>query len=55
MNLAAPHIGFVLAAYAIAVVVIAGMILTTLLDYRDLKKKLERAAARATNSRDTAH
>lgn len=55
MNLAAPHIGFVLAAYAIAFVVIAGMILATVFDYRDLKKKLERAAARAASSRDTAH
>lgn len=55
MNLTAPHIGFVVAAYAIAFVVIAGMILATLIDYRDLRKKLERAAARAVNSRDTVH
>jgi heme exporter protein CcmD len=55
MNLAAPHVGFVLAAYAIAFVVITGMILATILDYRGLKKKLQQAAARASRGRDHAH
>lgn len=55
MNLAAPHIGFVLAAYGIAVVVIGGMILATLLDYSGLKKKLEQAAARTSQGGDAAH
>jgi heme exporter protein CcmD len=55
MNLAAPHIGFVLAAYAIAFVVITSMILATILDYRGLKKKLEQVATRATRGRDDAH
>jgi len=53
MNLAAPHIGFVIAAYAIAFVVIAGMIVVTLADYRSLKKALERLATRARLVRDT--
>jgi len=52
MNLAAPHVGFVIAAYAIAFVVIAGMVVATLADYRSLKRNLERVAARARLGRD---
>jgi heme exporter protein CcmD len=55
MNLDAPHIGFVLAAYGIAFVVISGMILATVLDYRSVRKKLDRIAARAPHGRDTTH
>jgi heme exporter protein D len=46
MNFAAPHIGFVIAAYAIAFVVIGGMVIGTLVDYRSLKKSLERVETR---------
>ncbi len=46
MNLAAPHIGFVIAAYAIAFVVIGGMVIGTLVNYRTLKKQLERVETR---------
>ncbi|MDR3407993.1 MAG: heme exporter protein CcmD [Methylovirgula sp.] len=54
MNLAAPHVGYVIAAYAIAFVVIAAMILGTLIDYRTLKRNLERIAARANNGQDAS-
>jgi heme exporter protein CcmD len=52
MNFAAPHIGFVIAAYAIAFVVIGGMVIGTLFDYRSLKKSLERVETRARGQRD---
>lgn len=52
MNLAAPHVGYVIAAYGIAFVVIAVMILGTLIDYRTLKSSLERITARPRNGRD---
>ena len=52
MNLAAPHSGFVIAAYAIAFVVIAAMVIGTLADYRSLKKSLARIAARARHIGD---
>jgi heme exporter protein CcmD len=52
MNFAAPHIGFVIAAYAIAFVVIGGMIVGTLADYRTLKKSLERVEARMRRVQD---
>ncbi len=51
MNLAAPHVGYVIAAYGIAFVVIAVMILATLIDYRTLKRSLERIAARPRDGR----
>jgi heme exporter protein CcmD len=54
MNLAAPHIGFVIAAYGIAFVVIGSMIVATLLDYRGLKTRLEKVAARAAQGGDSA-
>ena len=38
----APHIGFVVAAYAIAAVVLLGMIGAVLADYRVQRKALER-------------
>ena len=41
-----PHTGFIAAAYAIATVVIAAMIVTILADHRSLKKSLERFGAR---------
>jgi len=54
MNLAAPHIGFVIAAYGLAFAVIGGMILATIFDYRSLTKKLAEVAARAAQSGDQA-
>jgi heme exporter protein CcmD len=53
MNLAAPHIGFVIAAYAIAFVVIASMVIGTLLDSRSLKKSLERVETRTRRAQDS--
>jgi heme exporter protein CcmD len=35
-----PHFGFVVAAYALAVVIVAGMIVTILADYMRLKQAL---------------
>ena len=35
-----PHFGFVVAAYALALVIVAGMIVTILADYRRLKQAL---------------
>ena len=35
-----PHFGFVVAAYAIAFVIVAGMIVTILADYKRLKQAL---------------
>ncbi len=52
MNFAAPHIGFVIAAYSIAFVVIGGMVIGTLVDYRSLKKSLERVETRTRGQRD---
>ncbi len=37
-----PHLGFIVAAFAVAAVVVAGMIGAILLDYRDLKGRLAR-------------
>ena len=36
-----PHIGFVIAAYALAFVIVAGMIVTILADYMRLKQALQ--------------
>ncbi|MGH6817499.1 MAG: heme exporter protein CcmD [Methylovirgula sp.] len=47
-----PHTGFVVAAYLVALVVIAGMIAATLADYTGLKKRLERLAARTGRGLD---
>ncbi len=35
-----PHLGFVIAAYALAFVIVAGMIVTILADYMRLKQAL---------------
>jgi heme exporter protein CcmD len=37
-----PHLGFIVAAYAVTAVAIAAMIAAVLLDYRDLTAKLAR-------------
>jgi heme exporter protein CcmD len=37
-----PHIGFVVAAYAIAAIVLVGMVVAVLADYRALRKALRR-------------
>ena len=37
-----PHLGFIVAAYAVAVVVILGMIAAVWWDYRDLLARLAR-------------
>jgi len=52
-----PHIGFVIAAYSVAAVVIAAMIGSVLIDYRRLGVHLDQAtraleAARGTKDRD---
>jgi heme exporter protein CcmD len=50
-----PHTGFIVAAYATAVVVIGGMIAATILDHRALRKALARVGAligRAADQRD---
>ena len=44
-----PHLGFVIAAYALAFVIVAGMIVTILVDYMRLKQAL------ASLSRGTHH
>ena len=43
-----PHFGFVVAAYARAFVIVAGMIVTILADYRRLKQALS-ALSRGTH------
>ncbi len=35
-----PHLGFIIAAYALAFVIVAGMVVTILADYRNLKQAL---------------
>jgi heme exporter protein CcmD len=47
-----PNSGFVVVAYLVALVVIAGMIVATLVDYAGLKKRLERLAARTERGLD---
>ncbi len=41
-----PHAGFILAAYGIATIVVVTMIVTILADYRGLRRRLARFAAR---------
>jgi heme exporter protein CcmD len=48
--MADPHIGFVIAAYSVAAVVLAGMIGSIVLDYRRLNADL----AKATRALDEA-
>jgi hypothetical protein len=45
-----PHIGFIIAAYAVAVATIGAMIAWVVLDFRNLSAKL----ARATHALDSA-
>jgi|GEM_PF-1684484 heme exporter protein CcmD len=40
-----PHLGFVAAAYALAFVIVAGMIVTIIADYRNLTRALSSFAA----------
>ncbi|MFZ0558887.1 MAG: heme exporter protein CcmD [Methylovirgula sp.] len=47
-----PNVGFVVAAYLVALAVIAGMIVATIADYAGLKKRLERLAARTDRGLD---
>ena len=52
-----PHFGFVIVAYAIAFVIIAGMILAILRDYSTLRQALSRFPAgdrRAAREAETA-
>jgi heme exporter protein CcmD len=41
-----PHLGFIIAAYGIAAVVVAAMIAAILLDYRDLSARLAKLETR---------
>ena len=43
---AIPHLGFIVAAYAVAAVGVAAMIAAILLDYRDLTAKLAKLETR---------
>lgn len=50
-----PNIGFVIAAYVVAFVIIVSMIVVTIADHASLKKSLSKLAARtgsAANDRD---
>ena len=42
MNEASPHIGFVIAAYALAAIVLTAMVVAVFADYRAQKKALRR-------------
>ena len=37
-----PHLGFIVAAFAVAAIVVAGMVASILWDYRDLQARLAR-------------
>jgi heme exporter protein CcmD len=41
-----PHIGYIIAAYAVAAGAVVAMIVTILLDYRELTARLAELAAR---------
>ena len=41
-----PYFGFILAAYLVGFTVITGMIVVTIVDYRNLKHRLARLSAR---------
>jgi heme exporter protein CcmD len=41
-----PHLGFIIAAYGIAAVVVAAMIVAILVDYRDLTARLAKFETR---------
>jgi heme exporter protein CcmD len=51
--MADPHIGFVIAAYAVAATAIAAMIAMVLLDYRSLSVNLDRATRALEAARPT--
>jgi heme exporter protein CcmD len=55
MNFSDANAGFVIAAYLVAFVVIAGMIIGTVADYRGLKRALARLAERAGDAPDARH
>jgi heme exporter protein CcmD len=42
-----PHLGFVIAAYVVGFLLLGGMILAIWLDYRSLKRALEKFSARS--------
>ena len=46
-----PHIGFILAAYAVTFAVVGGTAVAVLLDRRSLRRTLERLEARAGRGR----
>jgi heme exporter protein CcmD len=52
--LADPHIGFVIAAYSIAAVVLAAMICSVVLDYRRLSAHLDQATRALEEARRRA-
>jgi heme exporter protein CcmD len=45
-----PYFGFIFAAYAVAATVIVAMIVVTLLDYRSLRRALDRLSVRTGRS-----
>ncbi len=47
-----PYFGFILAAYLTGFTIITGMIVATILDYRNLKRLLARLAARTGRAID---
>jgi heme exporter protein CcmD len=49
-----PHIGFILAAYAVTAAVVGGAVAAVLLDRRALLRSLERLEARAGRGRTGA-
>jgi heme exporter protein CcmD len=52
--MADPHIGFVVAAYCVAAVVLAAMIGSVVLDYRRLSGDLDKAMRRLEDARGGA-
>jgi heme exporter protein D len=51
MDFAAPHIGFVLAAYGLSVVVLAGLIARTLFKDRALQEEVRKLEAQRKGAR----
>ena len=49
-----PHVGFIVAAYAVTALVIGGTTLKILLDYRNLKQALSKLAGTNLNRDDVA-
>ncbi|HUI21255.1 MAG TPA: heme exporter protein CcmD [Methylocella sp.] len=48
-----PHIGFIVAAYALAFVIVVGMIATIMVDYRNLTRALSSFAVRDAANRES--